>query len=53
MTTNDVRAELMARGMWRRLLVVPFEQEVPEDQMDEQLPNKLQAEADANTSTPH
>lgn len=37
----------MSRGMWRRLLVVPFDQEVPESQMDEQLPGKLQAEADA------
>lgn len=37
----------MSRGMWRRLLVVPFEQEVPEERIDEQLPNKLQAEADA------
>ena len=37
----------MSRGMWRRLLVVPFDTEVPEERMDEQLLFKLQAEADA------
>lgn len=36
----------MSRGMWRRLLVVPFDQEIPEDRMDDQLPSKLQAAAD-------
>lgn len=48
MIVNDLpEVPDMSRGMWRRLLVVPFEVEVPEDDMDESLPEKLQADADA------
>lgn len=34
-------------GMWRRLLVVPFDVTVPESSQDRDLPMKLEAEADA------
>lgn len=34
-------------GMWRRLMVVPFDVTVPADQQDEDLKLKLEAEADA------
>lgn len=35
-----------SRGMWRRLRVVPFDQEIAEEDQDQDLPMKLEAEAD-------
>lgn len=33
-------------GIWRRLLLVPFDQQIPKDQVDKTLPEKLWAERD-------
>lgn len=34
-------------AMWRRLAIIPFDQTIPREQMDSQLGEKLEAEADA------
>ena len=47
LTNHEIKAIGTDHGLWRRIVVIPFNYRVPEEKRDKHLPDKLIAEAEA------